>query len=368
MTAYTNNMITDLLFKKVAYGVTETKANNLTGGKEAPGEALSSLLPVYANRQVWSQSDLITIPAATASTNNPTVVVDHVTTAVQLIQDPTVVSPNRTWLALKNGSAVPLTADSNRWINWINPSSFDPSYSVKLFKNNPAVSANELFWNTSGYEWFFDYSAGVLYFCNEGGSPVPSFSTLWLTGYTYGGGLGLTGSGGAAKSTSVATYPTMIAQTGMNSGDTTFVVDASGDPNNAIYSGVYAFYRYNGSSYDLIATGESAQADMTSFSFDLNALVNSSGTAFSIGTNNRVTGVDVYTSAPLNGTPSLIVGDAGNTSRLLNSSIQVDFSISDLFQNQLNYRYNTGTNVTFAYDKGGNTNAGTITVTVFLSQ
>lgn len=364
MALFSNNTIIDILFKKIGFFTTESKSGSLTGGKQGSEEGLSSLMPVIPSKQIWAQAGLITAPAATASSNNPTVVVDRFTTPVNLIKDPTVSNPSRSWVALKNQSAVPLLGESNRIMNWIMPSIFDPSYGVRVFKNDPNVPANELVWSNPGKEWFFDYQAGVLYWANEGGSPVPSFASLWIKGYTYEGTLGVTGQGSAAKSTIVANLTARDSLTDLSPGDMVYVTDASGEP--SVLNGEYAYYLWNGSNFSLIATQDSAIADEGTISIDINALNNVSGNLYNLKEGSRILDVVVQVPANLNHFPSLIVGDSSVNDRFMTSTGN-DLTSQSEYISTNNYKVNTNTNITYSYNSGGNTTAGTITLTIFFA-
>jgi hypothetical protein len=167
----------DFLWKKVVYGVTDT--NN--GGKAGPEETIGSPLLVFA-KNILSQSVPNTAPGSTTGTvqfYGPTTL-----SAVHCTADPTVAG-NKTWLATSTYGSI-----NSRLINWI-PPSVDASYLIEVFKNDPSVGANMLNGTSNGYEWVFDYQAGVLTFPN---SLPAGITNLYIVGYQY---IGTTGLGGA---------------------------------------------------------------------------------------------------------------------------------------------------------------------------
>jgi hypothetical protein len=176
--AFTQAEQVDFLWKKVIYGVTDT--NN--GGKAGPEETIGSPLPVFA-KNILSQ------PIPTPAPGSTTTVVQYygLTTlsAVHCTADPTVAG-NKTWLATSTYGSLP-----TRLVNWI-PPSVDASYLMEVFKNDPSVGGNMLNGTSSGYEWVFDYQAGVLTFPNT----LPAgITNLYLVGYQYVGTTGLGGAG-----------------------------------------------------------------------------------------------------------------------------------------------------------------------------
>jgi len=172
------------------------------------------------------------------------------------------------------------------------------------------------------------------------------------------------------KTTIVANYAALIAQTGIYAGDQTFVNDASGDPNQQIVSGDWGMYLYTGTQYDLLSTAESAAADATTFTRVLDGTSAASGVIGTIGANTRVTGVDVQISSACGTTPTspnLTIGDSGSSTRLFNSATMLDWTDADLYQMQLSYKYSTGSQILYAFTPGSNVTPCTITITVFLA-
>lgn len=167
--AITDQTKIDYLWKKIAYGVTETTAS----GKQATEENIPSPSTILGH-QIWSQSDLIPVPADVSS------VVEFVD--VKLVADPSVTT-RQAWFALAD-SDQPIST-SNRLVDFIQ-FTVDPGYEVRVFSDEEKTS--RLLPGTPGSEWVFDYSAGVLYFAN----PLPgNITELYLTGYRYVGTKGV---------------------------------------------------------------------------------------------------------------------------------------------------------------------------------
>jgi len=194
--AFTTAEQVDFLWKKVIYGVTDT--NN--GGKAGPEETIGSPLLVFAN-------NILSQPIPTPAPGSTTGVVQFygptTGTAVHCTADPTVAG-NKTWLATSTYGSL-----STRLTNWI-PPSVDASYLIEVFKNDPSVGGNMLNGTSSGYEWVFDYQAGVLTFPN---SLPAGITNLYIVAYQY---IGTTGLGGAGANIYVdqTTYSGSTINTG----------------------------------------------------------------------------------------------------------------------------------------------------------
>ena len=172
----TDTQKVDFLWKRIVYQMTETN----TGVKQGFEESIGSLNPIIASN-IMSQAVPSTAPGVTVDplqyygTSN----------ALKMTSDVTVTG-NHSWFATTTFNTI-----STRVGMWI-PPSFDPSYLVEVYKNDPTVPANKLNQGTVGYDWVFDYNSGVLTFPNS----VPAgITTLWLVGHRYVGRLGLKGAG-----------------------------------------------------------------------------------------------------------------------------------------------------------------------------
>ena len=197
---------TDILWKKVIYGVTETSS-----GKAATEESIISPAAILST-QVWQQANLIPIPAASLSG-----IVTPV--SLQLVADASVTS-NQAWIAVSNPSLTSplLLASANRILNFV-PFTVDSTYVVNVYSD--AAHTNKLMASQSGSEWVFDYSAGILYFINALPAGV---TTVYLTGYIYVGNFGVGSSGGGNGTSSI----------GSNSGTITITGDMFGSGVNTI--------------------------------------------------------------------------------------------------------------------------------------
>lgn len=166
----------DLLFKKLAYGVTKTDTNDQ---KAATNEAIASPL-LNRSDKLWSQSGSIPGTAPGSSTS----ILDYYN-VLELEADITA-STNRTWLTNRS--------------DWV-PPEFGSTYQVKIYmhtaddSDNAVSGGTQLFAAGSGNndEWYFDYQAGVLNFI---GSNLPSGisgKSIYIVGYQYTGNFGLAG-------------------------------------------------------------------------------------------------------------------------------------------------------------------------------
>lgn len=171
--AISDSVKTDLLFKKVAFGVTETNT-----GKSPSEESIASPATILST-QVWQQADKIPTGAIAV----PDIVEAH-DTGVFLVRDPTVTS-GKTWLAIRDPEFG--LEDNNRLHDFI-PFTVGPSYEVKIFTKDDL--SGRLLPNTANEEWIFDYSAGVLFFPNNLPTSVTT-DTLYITGYRYIGKKGV---------------------------------------------------------------------------------------------------------------------------------------------------------------------------------
>lgn len=166
----------DFLWKKTIYQVTET---NITG-KGGANETIGSVSPTFSNN-IWSST--VPVPAPNASGS----IVQYYGTAsaVRAMKDPTVTSGN-TWLVTSTYNNA-----STRIGDWI-PPAIDPGYLLEVYSGNPASGGVKLNQGTAGFEWVFDYAAGVLHFPNG----VPGGLTdLYVVGHRYIGGKGIGGGG-----------------------------------------------------------------------------------------------------------------------------------------------------------------------------
>lgn len=223
----------DLLWKKVAFGVTKSDSS---AAKSGSNETISSPLPVYAN-QIWAQAG--EIPAQPPEGTHPIVT----KTSVKATMD-TTSTKDLTWIS-----------GSTDWI----PATFNANYSVKVYVGDPAAGGTQIFPDTNNEEYVFDYQAGVLTFLNSIPSGVAT-KGIYLVGFRYVGTKGITGAGAGARNHVVANIAERNAITKINAGDSVMVLDASGIATDA-GPGEYAVYMYDGSGFRLVATQDSSSSD-----------------------------------------------------------------------------------------------------------
>lgn len=284
----------DLLWKKVVFGVTKTDSATAKSGSN---ETIASALPVYGY-QIWSQADLIpsTPPLSNNFADNPTGIVTKIdgiggrgiSTAASA--DPT---------AALNASWVTTSKD------WI-PPTFSSAYAVKVYVGNPATTGVQIFPDTNGFEFIFDYSAGVLHFLNGIPANVGT-NGIYVTGYKYSGKKGVGGST-SSKNYVVADITARNALTGVVTGDTVYVKDASGIPADA-GAGEYATYMWVDTEYKLLSSQDSAETDSKTNQIIITPA--STGTIiFSrVGNRSRIISCSVEVTTPFDGTLDLSVGD-----------------------------------------------------------
>jgi len=180
----------DFLLKKIGYVASKTgiaeDESSLTGTKKAPfGEAIPSPLVVPATN-IWSDSSLI--PATPPGSTGATVQVYLAGTSGHRMTADSTISGNRTFIAYSTYNNTS-TAILGNWID----TSFGADYIVKVYKGDPNSGGVQLSAAGSGSNdtWFFDYSSGVL---NFNGTSVPSgvtSSNIYIVGYRYVGGTGV---------------------------------------------------------------------------------------------------------------------------------------------------------------------------------
>lgn len=278
----------DLLWKKVAFGVTKSDSS---ASKSGSNETISSPLPVYAN-QIWAQAGDIpaTPPASTAG------VVEKKTVAA--VMD-TTSTKDLTWVT-----------GSTDWI----PATFHANYSAKIFVGNPATDGVQIFPDTNNNEFVFDYQAGVLTFLNAIPANV-STKGIYVQGFRYVGTKGITGAGAGSRSYVVADIAARNALTKVNAGDTVMVLDASGIPTDA-GPGEYAIYMYDGSAYKLVATQDSAGTDSKTRSVTVDTNTNSGALSlWRVGDSTRIVScsIDVQQVFDVNYVLTVGLGADGST-------------------------------------------------------
>jgi hypothetical protein len=296
----------DLMWKKLVYGVSKTDTSSAKSGSN---ETVSSPLPVYAN-SIWAQAGSIpaTPPASTTS------VVKLLTGANRVAAtEDTTATLNATW---KTGQT-----------NWI-PASFGANYTVKVYVGDPQTTGVQIFPDTSGTEYTFDYNAGVLNFPNS--LPANIANGIYVVGYQYIGTLGLTGTGAGAKSAVVADITARNAITGQAVGDIVFVTDASGIPTDA-NPGQYAVYMWTGSAWTVIATQDSGEADDKVNSVALTSASTGTIALSTARAGATVTSVQINVTTAFDGAFAISVGTSANNALLVASS-ENDMQTAGVYQ------------------------------------
>ena len=191
--AISNNQKLDYLFKKLGYGATKT---DTVLNKLAANESIASPLLMRGDT-IWAASG--TIPAVKPASSSGVVTLQ---TAIEATADITA-STNRTW---KTGVT-----------NWI-PTEFGSTYLVNVYVHTAGdaagaeSNANKVFTTGSGNndEWFFDYQSGVLNFIGDNLPNSVNFSgkSVYITGATYSGSLGVAS---AAISADITALQTQVA-------------------------------------------------------------------------------------------------------------------------------------------------------------
>lgn len=276
----------DLLWKKIAFGVSKTDAATAKSGSN---ETIASNLPTYAH-QIWTQSAAIpTIPATGGGI------------PIELI----------------TGSAALCVVDSTSTLNvsWKSayadfvPSTFGVGYTVKVYVGNPSSGGVQIYPDTSGFEYYFDYQSGTLHFLN---SPAANVTTnkVYVVGYRYTGTKGIPTTV-ASRNYVVADIAARNALTGLSNGDTVLVTDASAIPTDA---GVaeYAMYMYANGSWTLFATQDSAKVDAKTYQIVLTPATMVAGWALLsyVGNGARVISCSVDVTTPFDGTMDFTIGTA----------------------------------------------------------
>lgn len=194
--------VVDFLQKKLLFGVTKT---GKASAKFGSNEAIASPIVVYPEN-IWVDAALI--PATPATTVD---LVDSYTgsTAIHMTADPTS-ALNETWLATAT-----FGTPSTRLTDFI-PPTFGTGYAARVYIGNPnSGPAARLFPDTTGEEWVFDYTAGVLNFPTA--VPAPKTATIgsgtvaiaangiYVEVYRYIGAKGLGDGGGGGPTDGLGT-------------------------------------------------------------------------------------------------------------------------------------------------------------------
>jgi hypothetical protein len=290
----------DLLWKKIVYGMTTT---DVAANKSGSNEIIASPLPLYSN-SLWIQDGSIPATPPTSST-----AIVHCLTGASRVQatEDTAATLNVTW-----------TTGITNWI----PPAFGTNYAVVVYAGDPQTTGTRLYPDTLGYEYTFDYQAGVL---NFPGSVPTGVSTggIYIVGYQYIGETGLSSLSSSiasgTKSQVVANIAARNAITGQNVGDIAFVTDASGIPSDAA-PGQYAVYLWNGSVWTVIATQDSGAADDKVVSSTITPSTTGPVALTTARANATCVSIQVNVSSAFDGTLALSVGTSANNTQLIDTT------------------------------------------------
>ena len=343
----------DLLWKKVGFGKTKTDTN---ANKKAPNEPNASSF-IIKDADIWNQSGSIpgTLPSANSSIAN--VYIDSVSGALETTEDGAS-SDNRTW---KTGTT-----------NWI-PPSFGATYQLKVYAaptstNNPQTNGTQLFETGSGSndEWYFDYQSGILNFI---GSNLPSAigtssgNVIYVAGAVYVGNTGVTSTGTNMVYHTFANLTALFAAPTIEAGD--FVkVDDGGD-------GEYRLYIANqadpasASHLTLIGTADSAVTDAGTLTTTITHTSGASVVIGNISSGKKVQTVTVDVTTAFDGSaPTLTVGDAGDTDRLMTNDY-IDLTDVATYEVTPNYTYSNAADTSvLVYFDADSSSTGTAVVTL----
>ena len=295
----------DFLWKKVIYGVGKTDS---PAAKSGSNETVASALPVYAS-QIWAQAD--SIPGTPPGSTSGVVQVYKNATRIAAVADATS-TLKVTWLTSLS--------------DWI-PATFNANYSVKIYAGDPQASGVQIFPDTNNEEYVFDYSAGTLHFPNNIPALV-SANGVYVVGYRYIGTKGIPAGATGSKTTTVATIALRDAQVDINSGDFTFVTDASAIGTDA-GAGEFALYMWNGASYVLIASQDSAGTDAKTASITITSASSGTIPLSRAGNGARVVSCTVDVTTAFDGTFDLTIGQTGSQSWVMGTS---DHDVKEIAQ------------------------------------
>lgn len=182
----------DFLWKRIIFGVTKTAGALVKFGSN---ETIASSAPVLPSN-IWADGD--TLPATPVASLISAAFTGA--TRIRMTADPTA-PPAQAWIATQTYDVL-----GSRLGEFI-PPTFGSGYAVRAYLGDPRVAAARIFPDTTGEEWVFDYSAGVLVF--TGTIPINKDATIgsgtfsaatdgvYIELYRYIGAKGASGGGGS---------------------------------------------------------------------------------------------------------------------------------------------------------------------------
>lgn len=302
--AISDNQKVDFLWKKIAFGKTETDIT----GKFGFNETISSPVATYS-KDIWAESESVPSTAPYATTG----VVEYIT--VQCTADPTV-SGNKSWLATTT-----FNNTSTHVGDWVDPT-FEAGYLVGVYDGDPDSGGTALNQGTDNSEWVFDYISGTLHFPNN---VQNSATEVWIRGHRYVGNKGLSAVGQltpytefyaditARNSDSAVLQGTLAVVTDNGDGESaTYVANANGPTTN----------------WTLISTEDSAGSDAKTLQYTITP--SDDGTPVTLGnasSGSRVIDIIVDVDVVFDGTPAMTVGTSGDNDLLVTDA---EHDLSDL--------------------------------------
>jgi len=216
--AITSDQKIDFLWKKLGFKAAKTDISSVKGG---PNEAIPAVSRINSS-VIWAQSGDIPGVQPSATAGVVTVYSDGGSSSatVECTEDATATS-QRSW---KTG----LT-------DWID-TSYGSTYLVKVYaddagQTDPETGGTQLLGGESGYEWFFDYDAGVLNFIGTSIPGALSGKKIYVKGSRYTGNTGVPESGAGDTATNVQFDPTNLNDIQSTDTDGNINLDPNGTGN-----------------------------------------------------------------------------------------------------------------------------------------
>jgi hypothetical protein len=178
----------DYLWKKIGYSAAKTQT------KSATEESIPSPLQIRGDK-VMTQSASIPATLALANTDTSGIVTTY-PTAAPLEMPQTPVGSGLTARGYDTSAPANMTFTTGL-TDWIS-AEFGSTYFVRIFTHTAGsastavANGTELAAAASGYEWFFDYQAGVLHFIGTSIPASVSGKSVYIVGARYTGAFGVT--------------------------------------------------------------------------------------------------------------------------------------------------------------------------------
>jgi hypothetical protein len=178
----------DYLWKKIGYSAAKTQT------KVASEESIPSPLQIRGDKIM---TDADRIPATfTAALTDTSGIVQVYSTTVPLELPQTPVGSGLSARGYDTSAPANMTFTTG-YQDWVS-AEFNSTYFVRVFTHTvgsastAVANGTELAAASSGYEWFFDYQAGVLHFIGTSIPPSVSGKSVYIVGARYTGTFGVT--------------------------------------------------------------------------------------------------------------------------------------------------------------------------------